>query len=251
MDFKIDRAYCFCTLSRDQYFKTRKMKKIVFIFMMAAVSGFLTSCDFNDDDYSLSNTWVGFGLIQKDSVAESFTILLDDGEILFPATSTNYWDDLKNNDRVLTNFTILDDKKSADSTDQYYVRINSLRKILYKGILDITPAIEDSIGNDPIKVRKHWISNNMLNFELKYLGGTKTHYINLVKQPGVINTVDGPVLLELRHNTNDDQEDIPLAAMVTFDMSALKVTGKTSTFFKVIAKDFDGENFEFTAEYKY
>jgi len=227
------------------------MRKFAFLFMMATVSGFFTSCDFNDDDYSLSNTWIGFGLIQKDSADESFTILLDDGEILFPTSSTRFWDDLKNNDRVLTNFTILEDKENPENNEQYYVTINSMRKILYKGILDITPEIEDSIGNDPIKVRKHWISNNMLNFELQYLGGTKTHYINLVKQPGVIDPDNGPVILQLRHNTNDDQEDIPLAAMVTFDLSALKVTGKTSTTFKVIAKDFDGEDFEFTAEYKY
>jgi len=227
------------------------MRKFVFLFLIAALSVSITSCDFDDDDYSLSNSWIGFGLIQKDSADESFTILMDDGEILFPATSTEYWTDLKNNDRILTNFTILDDKVNQDSIDQYYVRINSLRKILYKGILDITPAIEDSIGNDPIKVRKHWISNHMLNFELQYLGGTKTHYINLVKQPGEINTDNGPVILELRHNSNSDNEQIPLAAMVTFDMSSLKIPGKTSTPFKVIAKGFDNEDFEYTGEYKY
>jgi hypothetical protein len=227
------------------------MKQFAFLILIASLTVILNSCDFNEDDYSLSNSWIGFGLIQKDSDDESFTILLDDGEILFPATSTEYWDDLKNNERVLTNFTILDEKENTDSIEQYYVRINMLRKILYKGILDITPEIEDSIGNDPIKVRKHWISNHMLNFELQYRGGTKTHLINLVKQPGVINPDDGPVVLELRHNNNNDIDDIQLAAMVTFDLSTLKVPGKTSTSFKVIAKDFDGKNFEFTSEYKY
>jgi hypothetical protein len=39
-----------------------------------------------------------------------------------------------------------------------------------KGILDITPAIEDSIGNDPIIVRDAWVSKNqLLNIELRYL----------------------------------------------------------------------------------
>jgi hypothetical protein len=92
----------------------------------------------------------------------------------------------------------------------------------------------------------------MLNFELKYYGGSKIHYINLVKQPGVINPDNGPVVLELRHNNNDDGEHIPLSAIVTFDLSALKVQGKTSTPFKVIAKGFEGDDdFEYTAEYKY
>jgi hypothetical protein len=226
------------------------MKKLIFLLMSAAVFGFFTSCDMNDD-YSTTNVWVGFGLIHEDSIAKIYTIVMDDGEILFPANASIIADDFKNHDRVLTNFTILGTKENVDSAEQYNVEIISIRKILYKEILDITPEIEDSIGNDPIKVRNKWISGNMMNFELQYYGGSKTHFINLVKQPGEINTDNGPVLLELRHNTNGDTEQIPLAAMVTFDLNSLKIPGKTSTPFKVIAKGFDDENFEYTGEYKY
>jgi len=227
------------------------MKKLVFIFMMAAVSYFLPGCDLDDDGYSLSNAWVGFGLIQKDSGTESFTIAMDDGEVLYPITIVGTWNELKNNDRVLINFTILENKKNPEHNELYYVKINSLQKILYKGILDITPAIEDSIGNDPIRVKDKWIKNDMLNFELQYQGGSKTHFINMVKQPGAINLANGPVLLELRHNTNGDNDRIPLSAIVTFDLSSLKVQGKDSTQFKVTAKGFEGDDFEFTGVYKY
>jgi hypothetical protein len=227
------------------------MKKLVFLLMSAAVFGFLSSCDMNDDDYSETNIWVGFGLIHEDSVAQTYTIVMDDGEILFPENLSSIADDYKNNDRVLTNFTILGAKENANQEEQYNVEILSIRKILYKGILDITPEIEDSIGNDPIKVRNKWIKNDMLNFELEYRGGNKTHFINLVKQPGEINADNGPVLLELRHNTNGDSDQIPLAAMVTFDMSSLKIPGKTSTLFKVSAQGFNGHDFEFIGEYKY
>lgn len=219
--------------------------------MMVVVFSFLTSCDMHDDEYSLSNAWVGFGLVQKDAGSESVTIAMDDGEILFPASHPMMWNELENNDRVLTNFTILGNRQNANHDEQYYVKINSLRKILYKGILDLTPANEDSIGNDPILVKDKWVKKNMLNFELRYRGGSKIHYINLVKKPGVINPDNGPVLLELRHNNKDDAEQIPLSAMVTFDLSSLKVQGKTSTSFKVIAKGFDGDDFEYTGEYKY
>lgn len=219
--------------------------------MMGVVFSFLTSCDMHDDGYSLSDAWVGFGLVQKDAGSESVTIAMDDGEILYPASHPMMWNELENNDRVLTNFTILGNRQNANHDEQYYVKINSLRKILYKGILDITPANEDSIGNDPILVKDKWVKKNMLNFELRYRGGSKIHYINLVKQPGVINPDNGPVLLELRHNNKDDAEQIPLSAMVTFDLSSLKVPGKTSTSFKVIAKGFDGDDFEYTGEYKY
>lgn len=227
------------------------MKKYVLILFTAVLFSFLSSCNMDDDGYSLNDAWVGFGLVHIESNSTSFTIVMDDGEVLYPVSSGGPWYDLKNNERILVNFTILGDKENANHDEHYYVKINSLRKVLYKGIMDITPAIEDSIGNDPIKVRDKWIKNNLLNFELQYQGGNKTHFINLVKQPGDINLANGPVLLELRHNNNDDPGRIPLSSVVTFDLSSLKVAGKNSTPFKVVAKGLDGDDFEFTGEYKY
>lgn len=227
------------------------MKKLFIFLVMGAVFSLFSGCNMDEEGYSLNDSWVGFGLVHKDSTNESFTIEQDNGAILFPVTNKVMWTDVKDNERVLTNFSILGDKTNPDNIEQYYVKINSLRKILYKGIRDITPATEDSIGNDPIKVKGKWIKNNMLNLELKYLGGSKIHYINLVKQSGILNIDNGPVVLELRHNANGDSEQFPLSAFVTFDLSTLKIQGKNSTPFKVIAKGFDGDDFEYTGEYKY
>ena len=227
------------------------MKKLVLLSVIAVLFSLLQGCDMHDDGYSMNDAWVGFGLVHEDSEAGVFYISMDDGEVLFPLTNDYLWHKVKNNDRVLVNFTILGNKKNENHDEHYYVKINSLRKILYKGIIDITPAKEDSIGNDPILVKDKWIKGNMLNFELKYYGGSKIHYINLVKKPGVINPGDGPVLLELRHNNNDDHEQFLLSAIVTFDLSTLKVPGKSSTSFKVTAKGFDDKKFEYTGEYKY
>jgi len=226
------------------------MKKLLILFMMGVMFTF-SGCDMDDDGYSLDEAWVGFGLVQVDADASILQIAMDDGEVLFPLLNDYAWHGLKNNDRVLVNFTILGNKKTENHDEHYYVKINSIRKILFKGILDITPAIEDSIGNDPITVKDKWIKGNLLNFELKYYGGSKVHYINLVKQPGVINLDNGPIVLELRHNNRDENEGIPLSAMVTFDLSSLKVQGKTSIPFKIIAKGFNNNNFEYTGEYKY
>lgn len=226
------------------------MKKVLIFLVLGALFS-LTSCELDDDGYSLDNAWIGFGLVEKDATEGVFEIKMDDGEILFPVSSDYAWHELKDNDRVLVNFTILGNKKNENHDEHYYVKLNSVRKILYKGIFDITPAKEDSIGNDPIKVKDKWIKGDMLNFELKYYGGSKVHYINLVKQPGAINTDNGPVVLELRHNNQDDSEQYPLSAIVTFDLSSLKVPGKTSTPFKIVAKGFDNEEFEYTGEYKY
>jgi len=226
------------------------MKKLLFLFMVGTLIS-LSGCDMDDDGYSLDDAWVGFGLVHKDTEAGVLEIAMDDGEVLFPLSNDYSWYGVKNNDRVLVNFTILGNKNTENHDEHYYVKINSIRKILYKGILDITPAIEDSIGNDPVTVKDKWIKGNLLNFELKYYGGSKIHYINLVKQPGAINLDNGPVILEIRHNNRDDNETIPLSAMVTFDLTSLKVPGKTSTPFKVIAKGFNDKNFEYTGEYKY
>ena len=224
------------------------MKKVVFYIMMGFMFSFLSGCDMDEDGYSVSDAWIGYGLVQKNGDAGVYKIVMDDEEVLFPIT--DYWrHELKDNDRVLVNFTIVGNKDNENHDELYYVKINSLRKILYKGILDITPAIEDSIGNDPIHVKDKWIKKGMLNFELRYRGGSEIHFINLVKQPGA--TATGPVILELRHNNNDDHETIPMSAMVTFNLSALKVQGKDSISFKVIAKDFDGDNFEYSGVYKY
>jgi len=227
------------------------MKRLFLFLILGVIFSFFIGCDLDKDNNSLNNAWVGFGLIHKDTINESFTINLDNDAVLYPATNSVAWSEVSDNERVLTNFTILGNKANTDNKEQYYVKINSLRKILYKGILDITPAIEDSIGNDPIKVKDNWIINNMLNFELQYPGGSKIHFINLVKQPGVLNIDNGPVVLELRHNNNSDPEQYPLSAIVTFDLSSLKIHGKTSTPIKIIAKGFDGDNFEFTGEYNY
>jgi len=227
------------------------MKKLFILLLVGSLLGPMTGCDMDDDGFYVNDAWTGFGLVNKDATSESFTIEMDDGEVLYPSTNSGLVNDVFNNERVLVNFTILGNKKNPDHNEYYYVQINSLRKILYKGIFDITPAKEDSIGNDPIYVKDKWIKKNMLNFELKYWGGNKTHFINLVKQPGEINPDNGPVVLELRHNTNDDTEGFPLSAFVSFDLSSLKVAGKNSTSFKVIAKGFDGNDFEYTGEYKY
>jgi len=218
--------------------------------MATILSVSITSCNW-DDDESYDNLWVGFGLIEEDSISNYFTVVMDDGEILFPENQADIEANFMDNDRVLTNFTILGSRENDNKEEQYNVRIITMREILYKSILEITPEIEDSIGNDPIEVKKHWLKNNMLNFELQYYGGNKTHFINLVKQPGEINIDNGPVLLELRHNNNNDAAKNHHAAVVSFDMNSLKIPGKNSTPYKIVAKDFNNETFEYIGEYKY
>jgi hypothetical protein len=229
-------------------FLAMKTKMILFIAILAILA---TSCQKDDDSYSLGKYWVGFGMVEKTG-PENFTIQLDNGTVLYPVAGQILGSWYENAGRVLVNFTILSDKKVTDDEKEYYVKINSVRKILKKGIIDITPAIEDSIGNDPIIIRDAWVSSNqLLNFELRYFGNYATHFINLVKQPGELSAGDQPIELELRHNKNGDREDYPFTAYVTFDMSAIKIAGLDSVRYIVRSTNYDGIEKTFEGSYKY
>ncbi|WP_299579203.1 NigD-like protein [uncultured Sunxiuqinia sp.] len=227
------------------------MKRFLKFGLVAMLSMVLFSCDWNDDDgYSLDKFWVGFGVIHVNDDA-GFTIKMDDGSELFPVDGYYHWDEEDDSTRVLVNFTVLGDKRVDDEVEEYYVRINSIRDILFKGILDITEEIEDSIGNDPIHVESVWTTNNMLTFELDYYGNGMIHYVNLVKEPGEITADNQPVALELRHNDRDDAPNFRMSAFVTFDLSSLQIEGQDSVAFKVTGKDYEGEVFEYEGTYRY
>ena len=138
------------------------MKRFLILFVAATFLGFMSGCDLDDDGYSLDDAWVGFGLVKKEASASTFTVVMDDGEILFPTANSDLVNEVVNNERVLVNFTILGNKDNPDHNEYYYVKINSLKKILYKGIFTITPAKEDSIGNDPVRVADKWIKKDKL-----------------------------------------------------------------------------------------
>ncbi len=225
--------------------------KTLWIWTFALVAILMTSCQKDDDSYSVGKFWVGFGIIDK-SGPDTFTVQMDDGSIIFPVAGHYNGDWFVDDSRVLVNYTIVDDKKVDDTNKEYYVKINSVRKILMKGIVDITEAIEDSIGNDPVIISDAWMSSNhLLNMELRYFGNSEVHFINLVKEPGELTAADEPIELELRHNKNGDREDVLFNAFVTFDLSAIMIQGQDSVEFIVRSVDYQGNETTFEGTYKY
>lgn len=230
------------------------MKRLVF-GILVGVLFVLASCS-NDDGYSLGNFWIGFGIVED---VDDYKIVLDDGEVLYAVAFNEYDpnypgndDKIETGDRVFLNFTILGDKiDEAGEVVAYNVKINRAKKVLTKGILDITEENQDSIGNDPIIVKDCWMANDLLNFELKYYGRYQIHYINLVKEPGDLTAEYQSFELELRHNANEDSEDIPYTAYVSFKLDSLQVAGVDSVRFRVTSTDYDGELFEFEGVYNY
>ncbi len=227
------------------------MKRVLSLLCTGVILTAMVSCSLDEDGYAITDMWVGFGMYYLDATGGmGCSIQLDDGNRIIPVSSDVYLGRYEDSSRVLVNYTILGDIVRSEAIQGYYVKINSMRDILLKGILELTWANEDSIGNDPIIVRNAWLTGNLLNFELKYRGGNNIHYINLVKKPG--ETIhEQPVELELRHNDNGDTWNIPFAAFVSFDLSVLKVEGRDSTRFRVTATDYDGTLYSEEGVYTY
>ena len=224
-----------------------KARAFGFIFLFI----FTFSACLDDEGYSLDNFRIDFGIIGLEE-SDDIIIILDDGTLLYYVAGYIPHSILKEGERVLVDYTILGDKNKADDHKEFYVRINSIDKILKKGIIDITPAIEDSIGNDPVILKDVWISHNqLLNFRIKYYGNNKVHYINLVKQPGVITAGNQPIVLGLRHNRNKDREIYAMTAFVSFELDAIKISGLDSVRFEVRSEDYDEESHVFKGVYHY
>jgi hypothetical protein len=225
------------------------MKKYLLGGIAVILSILVISCSNDDDGYSLDNVWVSFGIV--DNSQDSYSIKLDNGDYIYPLATNINLSQFVDSSRVLVNYTVLGEIINAEAYDEYNVKINSMKDILMKGILDITEENKDSIGNDPIIVQNAWITNNLLNFELKYWGDHKIHFINLVKQPGELTEEGQPFELELRHNSNGDSDYIPYVAYVSFDLSSLQLSTIDSVKFNVTATDYDGKIYNDDGVYNY
>lgn len=239
------------------------MKRLIFIgFLFLTI--LFNGCLKDEGNYSLSDVWLGFGVVKQSAVNSSdFWIVTDKGNILDPVVFDSYYRSFyygsedfyakwKNGDRVLLNYTILDEKTdSKGKVEKYFIKVNSVKKILMKKIIDITPAINDSIGNDPIYVLDSWVTDSLLNLKFRYYGKYKTHYINLIKNPGVLTAASQPIQLEFRHNDNGDADAYPFVSFVSFRLPSLKIQGLDSVKFVVKSKDYNGKDFEYKGTYRY
>jgi len=241
------------------------MRKYVLFILFVGTILVVPGCLDDDEGYSLGKMWIGFGMVEQisDDPLE-YEINMDDGDVLVPVASGYHlpWyyygshdpeSRLKTGDRILLNYTILDeDDDAGNGAGRYYVRVNSVKRVLLKGILDLTGENQDSIGNDPVIVEEVWQTDSLLNFKIRYWGRYEIHYINLVKDPVQPGTGENqPIDLQLRHNDNGDPKDIRYTAFVSFHLGALQVEELDSVQFRVTSTDYDGELFGYEGVYHY
>jgi hypothetical protein len=196
---------------------------------------FFMACDNNYDGYyngyPINNSRVDIATVQNPASTSKFSFLLDNNQLM-QITQTDVSSFIpKDGQRIIANFTVLTQTK-VDSVYNTTVRLNDASTVLTKGIFKITPATQDSIGNDSITVRDMWIGNDFLNIEFAYLGNNKTHYINLVSDASKVYT-DGKTHLEFRHNGNGDAPTYYLNGIVSFNLKSLQ-TGVTGTVLNLV-----------------
>lgn len=218
------------------------MKKIIIvaIFIIAILSG----CDKED----VLPQWIGVGSIVKAvESADEFSILLDDGDQLFPnnVIENNFID----GNRVVVYYSISD--KIDDNSSN--INLFNIVNILTKNVFQLTESTQDSIGNDPIYINENsiWIANNHLNFDFNYYGGYSIHYINLVKLFEDTHTEDGKIILEFRHNANNDFSNVLMSGIVSFRLESLKIDDEDSVDFLVRILEYDDEIVEWEGSYTF
>ena len=212
-----------------------------------------TSCNDDDDSYSLNNFWLSSGTVTKE--VGSFYITTDKGKKLWPSATNVSISLLENGMRVLVNYTILGNTNPNSEYD-YYVKINDLSQILTKPVFEFTaetPAsVVDSIGKDAVTIVDTWFTGNYLNVEFEYGGGGTVHFINLVYDKKNPTTDNGEIILELKHNRNKDQYNYLQWGIASFDVSSFKSEDATKVDFLVRSKGKDGQyNYNKVVSYKY
>lgn len=217
-------------------------------FLFLLIVPFLASCN-DDDQCSLDDYMIDIATVENPNQATNFYFTLDDGERMWTAASELKYYRPKDGQRIIANYTILAERP-ASSTHGFDVRLNDAYEVLTKGIFNITPATQDSIGNDYISIRDMWICSDYLNVEFEYPGYNKTHFINLVSDTSKTYT-DGKVHLEFRHNDNGDYPNYFRWGIVSFNLRSLQTSPNGSIGLVIHTKEFNLGEETYNLTYKF
>lgn len=227
-----------------KFFKSFAKGRYLFIAFLALllINIFLSSCE--DDSVDIYGDYAVIN--RTDSTC---TLETDQGAVLLPSNlriSSSY---LKDKDRVIVSFTILDEAKEADDYD-YYVEVVDIYKILTKDIIPYSVNISDSLGTDPVELNEPWIKNGYITLDFFFAGGQPglKHMVNLTQYPE--KTEDDRILLEFRHNAFQDSYSYKYHGIVAFPTSSIQTNASDSVQLRIKYSDFDKEKYYDLTWYK-
>jgi len=212
----------------------------------------LTGC-FNDNREPQPQFLMSLVTIQNPNAKSQFFLLRDDNKLLWFAEGFKESFKPEDGERYLIYYNIIADKSETGLYD-YDVRITDAQKILTKGIFEISPETQDSIGNDWIAINQMWIVRNYLNIDFSYYGYSSNtqHYINLVADSSKTYT-DDKIHLEFRHNANKDEQLYKYNGLASFDISSLEAADADSVKIVVhidIPDEMESKAYNITYKYK-
>lgn len=194
------------------------MKKVI-LGLIAFV--FLTACEKKVEEDPIPSSFASIATVENPTKNATFYFRMDNNDRMW-ITKTNFPGYIpKDGQRIVANYSILS-VNNADNTYNHKVYLNDVYEILTKGIYNIKPSTQDSIGNNPLEIRTIWTGSYYLNFEFVYGGYSQVHFINLVADAAKTYT-DGKVHLEFRHNANDDVASYAKWGMASFDLRPLQI----------------------------
>ncbi|WP_321332396.1 NigD-like protein [uncultured Bacteroides sp.] len=193
---------------------------ILAISLLVVISSLQSCLDDDDNDrYSLAIATV------KVIDGQSYYFALDDNTKMLPGDTTQIYNyPLKDGQRAFVYFNLLDE--GVQGYD-YNAKIRYIENILTKGIIPLTEATADSIGDDHISPTNMWIGGGYLNIEFRLRGTdnpTRPHMLNLVQNATTdpANEEEGYINLEFRHNAYDDSTTAGLkSGIVSFNLSQI------------------------------
>lgn len=211
------------------------MKKIALFLLGAAM---LYSCS-KDNGYDNYHRKLGIYEIE-DAESGSYQIILDNGDVLLSEESSGNYSSYVDGDRIVVNYSKISSTSLEDGTEIINSAIHYIEKVLTKDVITLSNEIADSIGNNTIHVHEEdfWFSNNFLNVYFSYYGYNQVHYINLIKYENDSVDSDGRLILELRHNKNNDLPQYAYDGFASFDMNSLYQPGMDSIPIVVKVNDY-------------
>lgn len=221
------------------------IKKLAFIMLFALL---LVSC--KDDGYSLDYYWIDIATVENPTQRSAFFFRLDDNTLMFTAASNllDYYRPI-DGQRIVANYTILNDKPAGSSYD-HDVKLNNVYNVLTKEIYDITPETEDSIGNAPIMISDMWIGGDYLNIQFRYFGLNKIHFVNLISDASKTYD-DGKIHLEFRHNAYNDMQSYLKRGIVSFNLKSLQEDTEGVDRLELVIHVKDSDDTEKTFDFTY
>jgi hypothetical protein len=214
------------------------MKYLKYVILLGVIVGFIACEKEASEEY-----YSTLGILTESN--DSLIIDSDKSNRLY--IYNNIGNELDSGDRVAAIFKLVD-MDIPEGLD-YIIEVTSIEKVLFKPIItDYTPAKDDSLGNDPVQIDELWLAKDFMNLNFTYLGGSTTHFINLVLVDSVENDT---VELEIRHNDNDDTGIYQLKSFVSFDLTSVQSAATDSVILRIKAQEFNDYVFDENIVYRY